>query len=129
MCRRWGVPLGSAWCALLAATCWADAGADVPPTHGDMHPAKAESWRLWALATGRFSPTPAFGAAPLYGTGGRGPAHHIGVCVVALAPQIMDLEGNTSETGFSREGTLTELKRVDLDRLIGYVLPRPAGLI
>lgn len=127
MCRRWGVPLGSAWCALWTASCWADAGAEVPPTEGDSHPAKAESWRLWALATNRFSPTPILGAAVLYGSGGRGPAHHIACCVVSLEPKLLDLEGNTSETGFSREGELTELKRVNTERLIGYVHPRPLG--
>lgn len=128
MCRRWGVPLGSPWCALWAASCWADAGADVPPTHGDLHPAKAESWRLWALSTGRFSHEPILGAAVLYGAGGREPASHIACCVVSLTPILMDLEGNTSETGFSREGELTDLKRVNTDRVIGYVHPRPIPL-
>jgi hypothetical protein len=125
MCVRFGVPLGSPWCALWAAKCWADAGAEIPPTEGDSHPAKAESWRLWALKTGRFSSLPIRGAAVLYGAGGKEPASHIGVCVVSQTPILMAFEGNTSETGFSREGELTELKRVNMDRLIGFVHPHP----
>lgn len=124
MCKRWGVPLKSAWCALWAASVWDDCGAMVPPTKGDhVHPAIAESWRRWAFEHGLFSPVPVLGAAPLYGNGGHEPASHIGCCVVSITPTLMNLEGNTSETGFSREGTLTDLKRVNTERLIGYVLP------
>jgi hypothetical protein len=126
MCKRWGVPFGSAWCALWTASCWKDAGADVPPAKGDhYHPALAETWRLWAIETLRFSHTPILGGAVLYGSNGREPAHHIACCVVSITPILMDLEGNTSETGFSREGELTELKRVNVERLIGYISPRP----
>ncbi len=123
MCKRWGVPLGSYWCALLAADCWKDAGAEVPPTKGSSHPAKAESWHQWALETGRFSPTPAQGFAVLYGKGGHGPAEHIGVAVASVRPVLMDFEGNTSGAGFDRNGELATLKMVDTDRLIGYVSP------
>ncbi len=126
MCKRWGSPLGSAWCALWTASVWADAGADVPPTHGDMHPARAESWRVWALSTGRFTHVPTQGAAVLYGSGGHEPAHHIGCCVLTVKPLLRALEGNTTDSGFSREGELTAIKPVNTDRLIGYVLPRPA---
>jgi hypothetical protein len=127
MCQRFGVPLGSYWCALLAADVWKDSGAEIPPIDDatGSHPARAESWRVWAFKTGRFSSKPIFGGAVLYGVGGNKPAEHIGVCVVSLTPILMDIEGNTSETGFSREGELTELKRVNTDRLIGYVSPEP----
>jgi hypothetical protein len=127
MCKRWGVPLGSPWCALWTASVWKDAGAEVPPVNmkKDWHPAKAETWRRWALETGRFSSLPALGAAALYGSNGREPASHISACVVSLTPIVTNLEGNTSEVGFSREGTLTDLKRVNIERLIGYVWPRP----
>lgn len=127
MCQRWHVPLGSAWCALWTATVWADAGAQVPPIQGPlMHPAIADAWRRWALENYSFSPTPVLGAAPLYGKNGHEPAEHIGACVVSIKPILMDFEGNTSLTGFSREGELTELKPVNTDRLIGYVIPRAA---
>lgn len=125
MCQRWGVPLGSAWCALWTASCWADAGADVPPTHGDMHPAKAESWRVWALQTGRFSPIPVQGAAAVYGKNGHEPAEHIGACVMTVTPLLRIAEGNTTDAGFSREGELTSIKPVNVERLIGYIHPRP----
>ncbi len=126
MCRRWGVPLGSAWCALWVATVWADAGADIPPTLGDhYHPARAETWRRWALETGRFSGESIRGAAVLYGANGLAPATHIGACVVSQTPILMNFEGNTSETGFSREGEMTGLKRVNAERLIGFVHPHP----
>lgn len=125
LCKRYGVPLGSAWCALWTAGCWQDSGAEIPPTAGDSHPAKADSWRVWAFKTGRFSTKPVIGAAVLYGNNGKAPAEHIACCVVSTYPILMDLEGNTSETGFSREGELTELKRVNTARLIGYVCPQP----
>lgn len=125
MCKRWGVPLASYWCALWTASVWADAGAEVPPVSNAKawHPAIAETWRQWAFETGRFSATPGLGYAVLYGTNGAKPAHHIGCCVVSLTPILMDAEGNTSEAGFSREGELAAEKRVDKSRLIGYVAP------
>jgi hypothetical protein len=129
MCKRFGVPLASYWCALWASNVWKDAGAEIPPVDNGKawHPAIAETWHQWALHTGRFAARPQLGYAPLYGTRGVGPAHHIGCCVVSIAPILMDLEGNTSEAGFSREGELTGLKRVDTDRLIGYVAPYPTS--
>lgn len=125
MCQRFGVPLGSAWCALWAASVWQDAGAEIPPTYGSSHPAKAESWRVWALRTNRLSPKPAIGAAVLYGNNAHEPAHHMGVCVLSVSPILLDLEGNTAMMKYSREGELTQIKAVDTDRLIGYVYPRP----
>lgn len=129
-CKEFGVPLASYWCALWTAHVWREAGAQIPPVNNakGWHPAICETWRQWAFETGRFTSKPAHGYAVLYGTGGNAPAHHIGCCVVAVprsAPHVYDLEGNTSETGFSRNGELTELKRVDLERLIGYVSPLP----
>jgi hypothetical protein len=125
MCIRWGVPLGSAWCALWVATVWADAGAAVPPIKGDSHPARVESWRVWALETNRFSHSPMIGAAVLYGAHGTEPGSHIGACVTAITPILMNFEGNTTVTGFESEGELTSSKPVSVDRLIGYVHPRP----
>lgn len=126
MCARFGVPLGSAWCALWTADVWADAGAEIPPTRGDaFHPARANTWLQWALETCRFTAKPGLGYAALYGAHGKEPAVHISACVVSLTPILMNLEGNTAETGFSREGELTGLKRVNTERLIGYISPRP----
>lgn len=126
MCRRFGVPLGSYWCALLAADIWTDAGAAIPPVDDakGWHPAKAETWRQWALREGLFSHKPGLGYAPLYGVHGMEPAEHIGVAVASITPVQMDFEGNTSGAGYSRNGELATLKVVDTDRLIGYVMPR-----
>lgn len=123
LCDRFGVPRGSYWCALWAAAVWQDAGAPIPPTEGDSHPAKADSWRLWALKTGRFSTKPSVGAAVLYGT----PEHadHIGVCVVSLFPLLLDFEGNTSFGAFNRNGEIATVKLVDEARVIGYITPEP----
>lgn len=127
MCKRFGVPLASYWCALWTADVWKDAGAEIPPVSNSKgwHPAIAETWRQWAFETQRFTSRPQLGYAVLYGTKGGKPAHHIGCCIVSTAPILMDFEGNTSEAGFSREGELTGLKRVDTDRLIGYIAPAP----
>lgn len=131
MCKRWGVPLGSSWCALLVTDVWFDAGAAVPAALGGLtatgrerHPAVAEWWREWALREGLFSSIPVIGAAVLYGTTGKEPATHIDVCVTALEPFIYSFGGNESEAGFTTNGTLTSHSRVQQDRLIGYILPR-----
>lgn len=126
MCRRFGVPLGSYWCALWASLIWRDAGAMIPPVddHRGWHPAKAETWRQWALAEGLLSPTPIQGAAVLYGAQGHEPAHHIGAAVASVRPALLAFEGNTSLAGYSRNGELATLKAVNTDALIGYVWPR-----
>jgi hypothetical protein len=80
---------------------------------------------VWALKTGRFSPTPIMGAATLYGANGHEPAEHIGAALASIHPFLMDFQGNTSGAGFSRNGELATLKSVDTDRLIGYVSPTP----
>jgi hypothetical protein len=130
MCKRFGVPLGSYWCALWTSEVWKDSGAEIPPIDDakGWHPAKAETWRQWAVATGRFTKTPRLGFAVLYGKGKLPPAHHIGCCVVSTSPLITDLEGNTSLAGFSTNGELTTLKLVNAGELIGYVSPEPIGV-
>lgn len=127
MCKRWGTPLASYWCALWAATVWADAGADVPPAilAKDWHPAICETWHQWAMLEGLFTSIPVIGGAVLYGDRGRGPANHIGACIVSTTPLRMDLEGNASLTGTDNNGELTALRQVDMTRVIGYVQPRP----
>lgn len=126
MCREFGVPLGSYWCALWAAKLWRAAGADIPPIDDarGWHPAIAESWHQWALVEGLFSHTPVLGAAALYAPRGTGHADHIGAAVASITPILSDFEGNTSGAGFARNGELATLKEVDTSRLIGYVIPR-----
>lgn len=126
MCRRFGVPFGSYWCALLPSDIWTDSGAAIPPVDEakGWHPAKAETWHQWAIAEGLFSHTPVHGAVTLYGNGGKGPAEHVGAAVASITPVLMDFQGNTSGGGYSRNGELATLKVVDTSRLIGYVHPR-----
>ena len=128
MCREFGVPLASYWCALWAAKIWKAAGAAIPPiiSRRGWHPAIAETWRQWALEEGLFSGVPQLGCATLYGKGGNPPADHIGVALASVTPIKMDFQGNTSGAGFSRNGELATLKPVDGDRLIGYITPRAA---
>lgn len=121
MCRAFGVPLGSPWCALWTATKRRAAGLLIPPTTGDSHPAKAESWHRWAKATGRFTKTPQLGFATLYDLHGTGRADHIGAAVMSLTPILMDAQGNTSQDGVSRDGALTAIKPVRTTLLLGYV--------
>lgn len=130
MCKAFGVPLASYWCALWTATVWKAAGAEIPPVNDakGWHPAKAESWHQWAVATGRFTKTPQLGFAVLYGKHKLPPAHHIGCCVCATTPILLDFEGNTSLAGFSTEGELTGLKPVNAGELIGFVSPEPIGV-
>ena len=115
--RRAGVPVGSYWCASAVGAWWADAGAEVPAGY-----ASCDHWMSWARKTGRWSDRPAIGAAALYGV--PGDAQHIGV-VVRLDPVLLDVEGNTSLAGYSRNGELVELKAVDHHRLLGFVHPEP----
>lgn len=126
MCREFGVPLGSYWCALWTASIWKAAGAAIPPVNESKgwHPAKAETWRQWALEEGLFSGIPQLGCATLYGSGGNPPAEHIGCALASITPVKLDFQGNSSGAGYSRNGELATLKQVDGDRLIGYISPR-----
>lgn len=130
MCRAWGIPLGSYWCAVFGADIRKAAGADYPPIgSGNDHPAVADYWRRWALATGHWSTTPALGYAVCYGDAhGHEPAHHLGAVIASVHPLMYDFEGNTADAGsrqFTTNGELATLKLVDIDRVIGYVSLRP----
>jgi hypothetical protein len=127
LCKRYGVPLASYWCGLWASAVWEDSGAEIPPIDNakGWHPAIVQTWYEWALETFRFTSHPALGSAALYRHPGEKRASHIGACVVATSPVLLDLEGNTSLSGYSRNGELTGLKPVDLERLLGYVSPVP----
>lgn len=128
MCREFGVPLKSYWCALWKAKIWKAAGAAIPPiiSRRGWHPAIAETWRQWALEEGLFTGTPQLGCGTVYGKRGDPPAEHVGVALASIAPVKMDFQGNTSGAGYARNGELATLKPVDLTRLIGYVTPRAA---
>lgn len=127
LCKRYGVPLASYWCALWGSACWEDSGAEIPPVRNDKgwHPAIVQTWYEWALETFRFTSHPALGYAPIYRHAGEKRASHMGACVVSLEPIVLNFEGNTSLAGYSRNGELTGLKPVNLENLLGYVSPIP----
>jgi hypothetical protein len=129
MCRAFGVPLGSYWCALWKAKIWRAAGASIPPIDAKKgwHPAIAETWHQWAIATGAFSKTPVLGGGVLYDFTGTGKADHVGAAVASIKPILMDFEGNTSLAGSAdRNGELATIKPVVTKSVLGYVVPRAA---
>jgi hypothetical protein len=122
---RAGAPLGSYWCASEATACYVDAGADVPPADR----ASCDVIMAWSKHEGLFIPVLQAGnigvvlpgMMVLYGT--PADVHHVGILIRATPYQI-DVEGNTSFAGFSRNGEAMLVKKVDLDRVVGYVRPR-----
>lgn len=118
--QRAGAPLGSYWCASEATACYVDSGADVPPTDR----ASCDVIMAWAKKNGLFVPKGGAvlpGYMVLYGTAAD--AHHVGI-LIRESPYQIDVEGNTSFAGFSRNGEAMLVKKVDLDRVVGYVRPR-----
>lgn len=116
--RRAHVPPGSFWCAAAVGAWWEDAGAETPPGR-----ASCDAWMHWGMQTGRWSKTPTYGAAVLYGI--PGDARHIGL-TVRLRPILCDVEGNTTVgSSFSRNGVAVDFKEVALKAVLGYVWPVP----
>lgn len=116
--RDVGSPVGSPWCAAALAAWWRDCGAEIPPQYAG----SAQQWHLWAIRTHRFTVTPQPGYAVLYGTGGR--ADHVGL-VTRLTPIELNVEANTSATGYSREGVACFQKPVWKAMVLGYCTPEP----
>lgn len=117
---RAGAPLGSYWCASEATACYVDSGADVPLSGR----ASCDVIMAWAKKEGLFVPkaqTPLPGYMVLYGTATD--AHHVGI-LIRSAPYLIDVEGNTSFSGFSVNGEAMLVKRVDVTRVVGWVKPR-----
>jgi hypothetical protein len=112
------VPVGSFWCASAVAAWWEDAGAETPAWR-----AGCDEWMRWGMATRRWSKTPYYGAAVLYGI--PGDARHIGV-ITRLKPVLCSVEGNTIVgVAFSRNGVAVDFKEVALKQVLGYVHVRP----
>jgi hypothetical protein len=113
-------PRGSAWCAAALSAWFRDCGAKIPPKDAG----SAEAWHKWAVANGYFTRTAQEGFAVLYGSDGV--ADHVG-CVTRLTPIALNVEANTSATGYSREGVGCFNKPVWAAMVIGYVAPTPTG--
>lgn len=139
LCKRWGIPLGSYWCAVIAADIRQRTGTAFPPIDDakGWHPAKAETWRQWALETGRFQSDWSkvqIGDVTIYGANGRSPADHIGASVAGIVRDqgrtlLWDFEGNTSgDPTFTRNGELFTCKPVDPMRVLGFATLDPISL-
>lgn len=111
-----GSPLGSPWCAAAAAAWCREAGALSPP----LNAGSCAAWHRWALEHSVFTDTPQEGYLVLYDFAGVKEADHIGV-VVRLDPVRLTVEGNTSLSGYSREGLLVDLKPLNTNAVLGYV--------
>jgi hypothetical protein len=116
-----GSPLGSPWCAAATAAWCRDAGVAIPPSNAGA----CETWLRWALEHSSFTDTPQEGCLVLYDFAGTKQADHIGV-IVRLSPLKLTVEGNTSLSGFSREGLLVDLKPMDTNAVLGYIVPSAA---
>lgn len=116
--RAVGSDVGSYWCASALSAWFREAGARTPPTSA----ASCDAWLSWATRCGYLSSRPVEGAAVLYGV--RGDASHCGV-VVRLTPLRLTVEGNTSLSRYDRNGYVVTLKRLEDDRVLGYVHPTP----
>lgn len=118
-----GSPLGSAWCGCVAR-CWAkDGGAAYPPRDAGA----VRAWVAWSKVNGTwrdvgsgYQPLP--GDWVCYDMAPDGIADHIGVVARVHARGVRSIEGNTSWSGFSREGVAVAMKPVTAARICGYIV-------
>jgi hypothetical protein len=127
------------WCAAWAGAVRADgllAAGDrgtnlVPPGYAD-----CDTWRPWARKSRRWLDAAAVkrlrtdrqrailvGGCALFGT--EADQSHINVIIRADADYLLGVEGNTSLNGYSRNGTLCDMKDWDFTRLVGVALVHP----
>lgn len=120
-----GVPLSvirsgkGYWCAAQAGAVFRDAGAKVPTAY-----ASCQNWYNWAVKNGYLHVEPIVGAMVLYGANRI--SHHCGIVLHCDQGYMVDIEGNTSLNGYSREGLLCGIKDIALDKVLGYVWPTEA---
>lgn len=128
---EFGSPPGSYWCALAVAKARKVGGLWIPSHDAG----SCNEWVYQARALGLISDTPQPGAAVLYTnhqTVNRGrydgqlEAIHIGL-VLTVTPVLTAIEGNTTLSGFDRNGWVQTLKEVNRDRVLGYVPPAKVG--
>lgn len=120
--RRAGGRPGDYWCAGAQFCWWEDAGAATPPPGPAMG---CDEWMRWAKRNGFWRATPGLGYAVVYGTKDPLDAHHIGTVVRILGGHAFSVEGNTSLSGFSRNGIGVFPKYVEPARVLGYIAPVP----
>jgi hypothetical protein len=140
-----GAPLGSYWCASWDTAVWADAGADLPPTaraSNDVLVWWAMENNLWIAKADAQAVLP--GDLVMYTSGkllppdvklpnGKLPhpkqldAVHTGL-VMRTDPYFCSAEGNAPWGGaFGRNGEAVLARRVDMDRVYGFIKPRPTA--
>lgn len=124
-----GSPLGSYWCACWATAMWEDCGAKLPPhSRGS-----CDVLRDFAESEGLWHQTPIEGALVIYGRkdtdgswklleNGKPDAAHVGIIIRAL-PYLISLEGNAAWSGYSTNGQAVVCKKVEMDRVLGYIHP------
>lgn len=122
--REAGSPEASSWCACIARRWAKDAGVQYPSRDAGA----VREWVKWAKANGTWRDaagyTPLPGDFVCYDMAPDGIADHIGVVARDHAHGVRSIEGNTSWSGFSREGEACDMKPVTTARIMGYILPR-----
>lgn len=125
--KEFGSPLGSYWCALAVGKARKAGGLWIPTRDVG----SCDEWYLQAEQAGKLLKEPCHGAAILYTTGktlgpgryaGRKDINHIGLAV-RLTPKLFSVEGNTTLTGFDRNGYVMTLKECERARVQAYVAP------
>lgn len=130
-------PLGSFWCASWVSAVLEDAGAAVPPTAR----ASCDAWVDWAIKNQSWIPNePVLRSPPIapgfvvvytnrkpLGDGGRLDAVHVGI-LLRESPYLISIEGNAAWGGsFSTNGEAVIVRRVDVQRVYGFISPRVAA--
>lgn len=131
------------WCAAWLGAVWVDAGAIMWPNYAD-----CDTWVSWGIKHKTWTPVEhvfgtyngktglwtggytreaqwmgLIGSAVLFGI--PGDASHIGGVIRADTDYRLTIEGNTTMNGYSRNGTLCDLKNLDESkpRVLGFVSP------
>lgn len=119
------------WCQAWVTCVWEDAGAAVPVL-GSNGRFNCDGFANWAKSEGLWIPANGVGprgvpegSAVCYGT--TRDVSHVGIVSRWDQWYVRSVEGNTTTSGFSREGTLVAFKNVALQLAVGYVKPRPAA--
>lgn len=107
-------PLGSPWCANAVGTWIRNAGGKIPKKEVG----NCDRWLELGLNEGLFSLQPSIGSVALYGTHEN--IVHVDL-VIMLYPYLLSCGGNTTLDGFSRNGDIVAAKRVNKQKLVGYV--------
>jgi hypothetical protein len=122
--RNAGTAVGQPWCAAILHQWCLESGVFRP----ERHAASCDAWRHEAIAQCRWhdaSISPVPGWIVVYGVrkGKLVDANHIGVVARVTHRGPRAVEGNTSFSGFNREGIAVDYKPVDMKRVLGWIDP------